>query len=53
MPRKYVKRPEKRLKVIVANPKTPEEYGKMIDNLNKVFRELHSIREVPRKNIWR
>ncbi|MDD2208232.1 MAG: hypothetical protein PHG03_01765 [Bacilli bacterium] len=46
MPRIYIKRPKKRLKVIVANPKTPKEYAKMIDDLNKTFRELHSVREV-------
>lgn len=46
MPRKYIKRPKKRLKVIVANPKIPKEHAKMIDDLNKTFRELHSVREV-------
>ena len=46
MPRKYVKRKPKLLKVIVANPKTEEEKDQMIENISKVFRELYSIREV-------
>ena len=49
MPRKYVKRKPKLLKVIVANPKTEEEKDQMIANLNKVFKELYSVREVERK----
>ena len=46
MPRTYKKRKTKLLKVIVANPKTEEEKDQMIENLNKVFRELYSVREV-------
>jgi len=46
-----LKDPKKRLKVIVANTKTSKEYGRMIDDLNKVLRELYSVREVGQKKI--
>ncbi|MGI6309512.1 MAG: hypothetical protein ACOXZW_02205 [Bacilli bacterium] len=36
MSSKYVEK-RKELTVIVVNPKTPEEYGKMIDDLNESF----------------
>lgn len=38
------KKPKKKkeLTVTVANPKTKEEYDKMIENLNKVFKIRYS-----------
>lgn len=36
------KRYKNKLTVTVANPKTPEEYGKMIDDLNEYFKIRYS-----------
>ncbi len=45
------KKPKKKkeLTVTVANPKTKEEYEKMIDNLNKVFK-IRYASNVDKKN---
>jgi len=32
---------KKKLTVVVANPKTDEEYSKMIDRVNEIFKQLY------------
>ncbi len=36
------KQSKKKLIVVVANPKTDEEYSKMIDRVNEKFKTLYS-----------
>mgnify|MGYP006988882924 CR=1 FL=1 len=39
---KTIKKDKKKLIVVVANPKTDEEYSKMIDRVNEKFKTLYS-----------
>lgn len=39
---KTEKKSKKKLVVVVANPKTDEEYSKMIDRVNEKFKALYS-----------
>lgn len=42
MKQKNRKKAKKELIVVVANPKTDEEYSKMIDRVNEKFKALYS-----------
>lgn len=39
---KTEKKNKKKLTVVVANPKTDEEYSKMIERVNQIFKKLYS-----------